>query len=254
MATISEVGMEGEMEQEQPRQRHTRMSPDMRARRIVERLRGGWAYDEIARAEGLKARRVRQIVAEFLKGCEAEDDGTHARMQIERLGRAMRVAGDAMEEGDLRAIGPFIRAIDRLDRYQARARDAARREAKTAPMAKGDSLVYKELMRRIERDVRGKIEEERLREAREALGARTAPDGDPAVVEAPAVAETPAVVEASFPAVETAPEALAPPAAEPPHSIAEVPPAPSPLAPPPTAMMRENGIYAVFPLHRTVTL
>ncbi len=238
------------MEQEQPRQRHARVSRDIRARRIVERLRGGWAYDEIARDEGLKARRVRQIVAEFLKGCEAEDDGTHARMQIERLGRAMRVAGDAMEEGDLRAIGPFIRAIDRLDRYQTRARDAARREAKATPMTKGDSLVYKEIVRRIERDVRGKIEEERLREAREALGAPTAPDGDPVIVEAPAAAETPAVVEASIPAVEAAPIALAPPEAETPHSISEAPPPPSPLAPPPTAMMQANGIRAVFPMHR----
>ena len=242
------------MEQEQPRQRHTRAGRDTRARRIVERLRGGWAYDEIARAEGLKARRVRQIVAEFLKGREAEDDGTHARMQIERLGRAMRVAGDAMEEGDLRAIGPFIRAIDRLDRYQARAREAAKREAKTAPTAKGDSLVYKELMRRIERDVREKIEAERLREAREALGAQTAPDGDPALVEAPAAAETPAVVEASIPAVEAVSMALAPLDAEPPPSIAESPPVAPCLAPPPTAMMRGSGIYAVFSPHQPVRL
>jgi hypothetical protein len=253
MATISEGGMEGEMERERPRQRHTRVSRGLRARRIVERLRGGWAYDEIARAEGLKARRVRQIVAEFLKGCEAEDDGTHARMQIERLGRAMRVAGDAMEEGDLRAIGPFIRAIDRLDRYQGLARDAARK-AKPTPMTKGDSLVYKEIVRRIERDVRAKIEQERLRDAREASGSTTTPDGDPAVVEAPAAAETPDVVEASFPAVETAPMALAPPEAEAPHSISEAPPAPSALVPPPTAMMLANGIRAVFPMHRPVRL
>jgi hypothetical protein len=210
----------------------------------VERLRGGWAYDEIARAEGLKSRRVRQIVAEFLKGCEAEDDGTHARMQIERLGRAMRVAGDAMEEGDLRAIGPFIRAIDRLDRYQALARGAAAPEAKAAPTTKSDGLVFKELVRRIERDVRAKIEQEPLRGAREALGAPTAPDGDPAVVEAPAAAETPAV-EASFPAVEAASMALAPPAAEPPPSIAESPPVAPCLAPPPAAMMRGSGLYAV---------
>jgi hypothetical protein len=178
--------MEGEMEQEQPRPRHTRVSRGLRPKRIVERLRGGWAYDEIARAEGLKARRVRQIVAEFLKGCEAEDDGTHARMQIERLGRAMRVAGDAMEEGDLRAIGPFIRAIDRLDRYQALAREAAARETKAAPTTKSDGLIFKELVRRIERDVRAKIEQEPLRDAREASGSPTTPDGDPAVVEAPA--------------------------------------------------------------------
>ena len=42
------------MKEEQPRQRHKRMSPGVQARRIMERLRGGWAYDGIARAEVLQ--------------------------------------------------------------------------------------------------------------------------------------------------------------------------------------------------------
>ena len=52
-------------------------------------------YDDIAREEGLTKRRVRQIVAQFLKEREALEGVTHADMQIDRLGRAMRVAGDA---------------------------------------------------------------------------------------------------------------------------------------------------------------
>lgn len=108
-------------EQRQPK-RHTQFSRATRSKRILDRLREGWAYDEVAREEALTERRVRQIVAEYLKDRDAVESVTHAHMQIDRLGWAMRVAAEAMGEGDVRAIGPFIKAIDRLDRYQALAR------------------------------------------------------------------------------------------------------------------------------------
>ena len=106
------------MDQEKPRKRHTQFSRLARTKRILEQLREGWAYDDIAREEGISERRVRQIVTQFLKAREALEGATHAHMQIDRLGRAMRVASDALARGDIRAIGPFIRVIDRLDRYQ----------------------------------------------------------------------------------------------------------------------------------------
>ena len=111
-------------EQRQPK-RHTQFSRATRGKRILDRLREGWAYDEVAREEGLTERRVRQIVAEYLKDRDAVEGVTHAHMQIDRLGWAMRVAAEAMAEGDVRAIGPFIKAIDRLDRYQELARRTA---------------------------------------------------------------------------------------------------------------------------------
>jgi hypothetical protein len=110
------------MDEQRQRKRHTPFSRATRVKRILEQLREGWAYDEVAREEGLTGRRVRQIVAEYLKDRDAVEGVTHAHMQIDRLGWAMRVAAEAMAEGDVRAIGPFIKAIDRLDRYQALAR------------------------------------------------------------------------------------------------------------------------------------
>jgi hypothetical protein len=110
------------MDEQRPRKRHTKFSRGARTKRILDRLREGWAYDEVAREEGLTERRVRQIIAEFLKDRDGVEGVTHAHMQIDRLGWAMRVAAAAMAEGDVRAIGPFIKAIDRLDRYQALAR------------------------------------------------------------------------------------------------------------------------------------
>ena len=115
------------MDEERPRRRQTRLSRAARTKRILERLREGWAYDEVAGEVGLKERRVRQIVTEFLKEREAVSGAAHAHMQLDRLGRAMRVAGDALARGDIRAIAPFIRVIDRLDRYQMLAAETAAR-------------------------------------------------------------------------------------------------------------------------------
>jgi hypothetical protein len=131
-------------EQRRPK-RHTQFGRATRMKRILDRLREGWAYDEVGREEGLTERRVRQIVAGHLKDREAVEGITHAHMQIDRLGWAMQVAAKAMAEGDVRAIGPFIKATDRLDRYQELARESATREH----TSEGDRLVMQELVRRI---------------------------------------------------------------------------------------------------------
>lgn len=131
-------------EQRQPK-RHTQFSRATRGKRILDRLREGWAYDEVAREEGLTERRVRQIVAKYLKDRDAVEGVTHAHMQIDRLGWAMRVAAEAMAEGDVRAIGPFIKAIDRLDRYQ----ELARRTATQADTSEADLAVIRSVVARI---------------------------------------------------------------------------------------------------------
>jgi hypothetical protein len=123
----------------------TQISRSQRSRRILERLAQGGAYGEIAREEGLTERRVRQIVAERLKRRAADESGTHANLQIDRLGFAMRVAGEALARGDVRAIAPFIKVVDRLDRYQALAQEAAPR--RTA----ADDLVMRLLIERFRR-------------------------------------------------------------------------------------------------------
>jgi hypothetical protein len=116
------------MDEEKPRKRRTtRFSRSERNKRIVERLREGFGYDEIAREQRLTERRVRQIVKEALEGREALENAIHAHMQIDRLGQAMRVAGGALARGDVRAVAPFIKALEKLDRYQSLAREAAPR-------------------------------------------------------------------------------------------------------------------------------
>jgi hypothetical protein len=175
------------MNEEKRRKRHTQFSRAARTKRILEQLREGWAYDEIAREEGLTERRVRQIVTQFLKEREALEGVTHAHMQIDRLGRAMRVAGDALARGDIRAIGPFIRVIDRLDPYQALAHETA---ARPSPV---DDEVVQSIVARLRGMARAELAEERRREAPEADAARAGPppepNGHPAVIPPPVTSE-----------------------------------------------------------------
>jgi hypothetical protein len=89
-----------------------------RRKRIFARLREGWAYDEIAREERVSAERIRQIVSEVLDKRVIDRGTDHARLQLERLMPALRVTGEAIGRGELKAVGPLIKVIDRLDRHQ----------------------------------------------------------------------------------------------------------------------------------------
>jgi hypothetical protein len=89
-----------------------------RRKRIFARLREGWAYDEIAREERVSAERIREVVAEVL-GKRVIDRGVdHAHLQLERLMPALRIVGEAIGRGELKAVAPLIKVIDRLDRHQ----------------------------------------------------------------------------------------------------------------------------------------
>ncbi len=89
-----------------------------RRKRIFARLREGWAYDEIAREEQITSRRARQIVAEALQRREVDDGADHALLQLSRLEPALRVASEAVGKGDVKAIAPLMKVLDRLDHYQ----------------------------------------------------------------------------------------------------------------------------------------
>ena len=90
----------------------------LRRARIFARLREGWAYDEIAREEKLTPQRIRQIVSEALQRRPVDVDTDHAKLQLARLAPALKVACEAVEAGEIRAINPLLRVLERLDRYQ----------------------------------------------------------------------------------------------------------------------------------------
>jgi len=96
-----------------PRARLTAQAKAARRKRIFERLREGWSYDEIARQERLTARRVRQIVAEVLRKPKV-DGAARVRLALEGLGPTLRAACEAVLQGDVRMIAALTNLLDRL--------------------------------------------------------------------------------------------------------------------------------------------
>jgi DNA-binding CsgD family transcriptional regulator len=91
----------------------------LRRRRIFAWLREGLSYDEIAAEEGVSRERVRQIVSEVLRKRAVDSGADHAKLQLDRLTPAMQLAAEAISRGDVSAISPYLKVIDRLDRYQS---------------------------------------------------------------------------------------------------------------------------------------
>ena len=85
---------------------------------ILARRREGWAYDEIAREEGLTPERIRQIVCEVFRRRPVENGSDHAKLQLARLAPALQAAEAAVRNGDVKAIAPFLKVLDRADRWQ----------------------------------------------------------------------------------------------------------------------------------------
>ena len=163
------------MDEERPRKRRTtNFIRSARTKRILERLREGFGYGEIAGQEKLTERRDRQIVTEALESREALESAVHAHMPVERLGQAVRVAGEALSRGDLGAVAPFIKAFGTLDRYQSLARETAPPRPKTT---NGDALLMKMVVARIRAGSRGVQE----RSGSGRGGRRAAPGSRPGV-------------------------------------------------------------------------
>jgi DNA-binding CsgD family transcriptional regulator len=90
----------------------------LRRRRIFAWLREGLSYDEIAAEEGLTATRIRQIVSEVLQKRAVDSGADHAKLQLDRLAPAVQLGAEAIAAGAISAISPYLKALDRLDRYQ----------------------------------------------------------------------------------------------------------------------------------------
>jgi hypothetical protein len=86
--------------------------------RIFARLQEGWSYDEIGREEGVTRERIRQIVKQALEKRQVDAGRDHAQLQIARLAPALRLAAEAVGEGEVSAIAPLLRVLERLDKYQ----------------------------------------------------------------------------------------------------------------------------------------
>src|ERR1700691_6130294 len=97
---------------------HVKMA---RRKRIFARLREGASYEEIASEECVSRERIRQIVSEVLQKRSVDSGADHAKLQLDRLTPAMQLGAEAIAAGDVAAIAPYLKVLDRLDRYQTAA-------------------------------------------------------------------------------------------------------------------------------------
>ena len=124
-----------------PGRRLNALNKARRRERIFKSLRLGSTTADIAREEGLTARRVRQIVGEALQERPVDGARDHALLQLARLEPAISLLAGEMTQGDIRAVSPYLELLDRLDRYQGGAAvrsvyDEAARERLFAKMTR----------------------------------------------------------------------------------------------------------------------
>ena len=89
-----------------------------RRKRIFARLRESASYEEIAGEEAVSRERIRQIVSEVLQKRSVDSGADHAKLQLDRLAPVMQLAAEAVAASDVTAITPYLKVLDRLDRYQ----------------------------------------------------------------------------------------------------------------------------------------
>ena len=133
--------MDAETAHEPARPRLNPYTKALRRERIFSRLRMGWPTAEIAREERLSERRVRKIVSDALRRQTVDDASDHALLQLVRLEGAQALAAEAIDAGELKAIAPYLKVLDGLDRYRKAGAtkpvyDAAARERLFAKMSR----------------------------------------------------------------------------------------------------------------------
>jgi hypothetical protein len=89
-----------------------------RRKRIFARLREGASYEEIAGEEAVSRERIRQFVSEVLQKRSVDSGADHAKLQLDRLAPVMQLAAEAVAAGDVTALTPYLKVLDRFDRCQ----------------------------------------------------------------------------------------------------------------------------------------
>jgi hypothetical protein len=80
-------------------------------------LVSGYSIEQIASHTGKSASAVRRAVGQALAKRRLDAPADYARLQVARLTKALRCADVSLEEGDLKAIAPFVKVVRELSRY-----------------------------------------------------------------------------------------------------------------------------------------
>ena len=99
------------------RRRAGRREAALRKHRIFARLAEGRSHAAIAREENCSLQWIRRIIAEALQAREADPFEEFRKLQVARLSLALQVGHQALMDGRLAAIDPYLKTVKALDRY-----------------------------------------------------------------------------------------------------------------------------------------
>jgi hypothetical protein len=80
-------------------------------------LVSGYSIEQIATAMKKSLATVRRVVGLALAKRRLDAPEDYARIQVARLTKALRCADESLEEGNVRAIAPFVKVVRELNLY-----------------------------------------------------------------------------------------------------------------------------------------
>ena len=80
-------------------------------------LVSGYSIEQIASHTAKSPSAVRRAVGQALAKRQLDAPEDYARLQVARLSKALRCADVSLEEGDLKAIAPFVKVVRELNLY-----------------------------------------------------------------------------------------------------------------------------------------
>ena len=96
-------------------------------------LVSGYSHEQIAARTGVSVATVRRAVERAIAQRRLDGSERFVHLQIARLTKALRVADEAIDEGKLNAIDPFLRVVAAFDRYHGLAAAPPTPPASSAP-------------------------------------------------------------------------------------------------------------------------
>src|SRR3984957_13404043 len=109
-------------------------------------LVSGYSIEQIASHTKTSPSAVRRAVGQALAKRQLDSPEDYARLQVARLTKALRCADVSLDEGDLKAIAPFVKVVRELNLYHGvnigRGRPAPTPPPEIAPTAPPLALTH----------------------------------------------------------------------------------------------------------------
>ncbi len=96
-------------------------------------LADGFTHEQIAKARGVGVATVRREIDRAIAARQVQAPEKHVRLQIARATKALALLDIRLSNGEMAAVGPFLKTLAALDRYHGL--DASRVSAEPARSA-----------------------------------------------------------------------------------------------------------------------